>query len=223
MFTKGENSPSDTAPEVTSNTEPECDNQEPLHPLLKLLRTKPIGTSNDVIPPTDLVQTSNVSDKTKHVTEKESLVKAIKKKAQTKSPSVPDPSLDKKVDSSTEQLLLTLMKECSIFQSTDHITKEHLKKVVVKKTMFKLKAQSSQATSSRKALKIPKPFIPYKYCGFNDHHSDECEYYPGLDICGSIAHERYNYDKKTLPNNKKPRIAIQLSNKPTKKWVHKRN
>nr|GFB12844.1 hypothetical protein [Tanacetum cinerariifolium] len=85
------------------------------------------------------------------------ITKAIKKKAQTKSPSIPDPSLDKKADSSTGQFLLTLMKE-----------------VVVKKTLFKHKAQSSQATSSRKALKIPKTFIPCKYCGFNDHHSDEC-------------------------------------------------
>ncbi|GKC04727.1 hypothetical protein Tco_0996337, partial [Tanacetum coccineum] len=47
MLGLGENSPSHTAPEVTSNTKSECDNQEPLPPLLKLLRTKPIGTSND--------------------------------------------------------------------------------------------------------------------------------------------------------------------------------
>ncbi|GKB22782.1 retrovirus-related pol polyprotein from transposon TNT 1-94 [Tanacetum coccineum] len=39
-----------------------------------------------------------------------------------------------------------------------------------------LKAQSSVATSSRKALKILKPCITCKYCGFYDHHSDECEY-----------------------------------------------
>nr|GEZ53732.1 hypothetical protein [Tanacetum cinerariifolium] len=74
---------------------------------------------------------------------------------------------DKKADSSTEQLLLTLIKE----------------------TLSKLKAQSSLATSSRKALKIPKPFISCKYCGFNDHHSDECEYYPRCDIYGSITYE----------------------------------
>ncbi|GJW49612.1 retrovirus-related pol polyprotein from transposon TNT 1-94 [Tanacetum coccineum] len=64
--------------------------------------------------------------------------------------------------------------------------------------------------------KIPKPFIPYKYCRFNDHHFDKCEYYPGCDICGSIAYELSNCDKKTLPNNRRPRIANKRSNKPTK-------
>ncbi|GKD55456.1 hypothetical protein Tco_1288843 [Tanacetum coccineum] len=95
--------------------------------------------------------------------EEESSVKAIKKKAQTKSPSIPEPCPDKKADSFTEKLLLTLMQE----------------------TLSKLKAQSSHTTSSRKALKIPKPFIPCKYCGFNDHHSDECEYY--LDVTSVVA------------------------------------
>nr|GEU37102.1 cysteine-rich RLK (receptor-like protein kinase) 8 [Tanacetum cinerariifolium] len=153
VFTKGENSPSKTTREVTSDTKSECDNQEPLHPLPKLSGA-------------------------------ECIVKATKKKVQTKSTFILDPSLDKKVDSSTEQLLLTLIKE---------------------------------ATSSKKTLKIPKPFIPYKYCGSNDHHSDECEYYLRCDICGSIAHEPSKCDKKTLPNNKKPRIATQQYNEPTEK------
>ncbi|GJW92090.1 retrovirus-related pol polyprotein from transposon TNT 1-94 [Tanacetum coccineum] len=158
--------------------------------------------------------------------------KQSRKKAQTKSPYVPDPSPDKKADSSTEQLLLTLIKEekglkeqikpssknslsvsqtgsfksikrkqktrfgpckhhsfknhlsedcynqpkCFTCQSTDHLTKEHHEQVVVKNTLYKLKAQSSVATSLRKALKILKPCITCKYCGFCDHHSDECEY-----------------------------------------------
>ncbi|GJV90213.1 hypothetical protein Tco_1538026 [Tanacetum coccineum] len=82
--------------------------------------------------------------------------------------------------------------------------------------MSKLKAQSSQVTSSRKTLKIPKPFIPCKYCGFNDHHSNKCKYYPGCDIYRSIAHEPFDYDKRVIFNNKRPRIARQQSNEPTK-------
>ncbi|GJY12129.1 hypothetical protein Tco_0381438, partial [Tanacetum coccineum] len=85
--------------------------EEPLPPLLKLSGAEPIGTSNDVITLANLTQTSTVFDKTKHVTSKESSVKVIKKKAQTKTTSIPDPSPDKKADSSTEQLLLTLMEE----------------------------------------------------------------------------------------------------------------
>nr|GEZ62527.1 hypothetical protein [Tanacetum cinerariifolium] len=155
------------------------------------------------------------------VTKKESPVKAIKKKAQTKSSSVPDPSPDKKSDSSTEQILLTLMKEdcynqpyCSICQSIDHLTKEHPEQVFVKKTMSLLKAQ---AISSGRALRILKPFIPFMYCGFNDHHPDEYEYCLGCDILGSIAHEPFKCDIKFLPDNKKPRIANQRSNEPNKK------
>ncbi|GKB52510.1 retrovirus-related pol polyprotein from transposon TNT 1-94 [Tanacetum coccineum] len=91
--------------------------------------------------------------------------------------------------------------------------------VVVKKTLAKLKAQSSQGSSSRKAPMIPKPFIDCKYYGFNDHHSDECEYYPGCDICGSIAHETADCTKKPSSNNRKPRIANQRSTKPTKKHM----
>nr|GEZ11077.1 hypothetical protein [Tanacetum cinerariifolium] len=55
MFTKGENSPSKTTIEVTSNIESECDNQDPLPPLFKLLWVEPIGTSNNVTPQADLV------------------------------------------------------------------------------------------------------------------------------------------------------------------------
>ncbi|GKE67700.1 hypothetical protein Tco_1521861 [Tanacetum coccineum] len=92
MFTKEEKYPTKTIPKVTSNIESECDSQEPLPPVPKLSGAEPIGTSNDV-------------------TKKESSVKAIKKKAQTKSHSFPDPSHDKKADLSTKQLLITMMEE----------------------------------------------------------------------------------------------------------------
>ncbi|GJV60037.1 hypothetical protein Tco_1466137 [Tanacetum coccineum] len=39
------------------------------------------------------------------------------------------------------------------------------------------------------------------------------------DICGSIAHEPSDCDKKALPNNKRPRIASQQSKEPTKKYM----
>ncbi|GJV15136.1 hypothetical protein Tco_1360459 [Tanacetum coccineum] len=55
MFTKDKNSPFEMVPEVTSDTECECDNQEPLPPLPKLLGVEPISTSNDVIPTANLI------------------------------------------------------------------------------------------------------------------------------------------------------------------------
>nr|GEU74956.1 hypothetical protein [Tanacetum cinerariifolium] len=162
--------------------------EEPLPPLPKLSGAKPIGTSNDAIPLADLIQTSTISDKTKQVTEN-------KKKAHTKSSFSHGPNPNKKANSSTEQLILTLMQE----------------------TLAKFKAQSSHATSSRKALKILNPFIPHKYYGFRDHHSNKYEYHHGCDIFVSVAHKPVDYNRKTTSNNRKPRIANQRSNKPTEK------
>ncbi|GJX96758.1 hypothetical protein Tco_0352556 [Tanacetum coccineum] len=82
VFTKADESPAKTAPEITSDSESECDVQEPLPYLPKLLGVDPIGTSSDVLSLVDLTQTPAVS-------------KEIKQDA----------------DSSTEQLLLTLMEE----------------------------------------------------------------------------------------------------------------
>ncbi|GJR51731.1 retrovirus-related pol polyprotein from transposon TNT 1-94 [Tanacetum coccineum] len=83
VFTKVDESPLETILEITSDSESECENQEPLPPLLKLLGAEPIELS----------------------------VKVIKRKAQTKSPFVSDSSPVKKADLSTKQFLLTLMEE----------------------------------------------------------------------------------------------------------------
>nr|GEV16012.1 hypothetical protein [Tanacetum cinerariifolium] len=50
LFTKAYESPSKIAPEITSNSESECGNLEPLPPLPKLLGAEPNGTSSDVSP-----------------------------------------------------------------------------------------------------------------------------------------------------------------------------
>nr|GEW82931.1 retrovirus-related Pol polyprotein from transposon TNT 1-94 [Tanacetum cinerariifolium] len=68
--------------------------------------------------------------------------------------------------------------KCSTCGSNDHLTKEHLEHVAVKKRLSKLKAQSHLKPSLKKAPMIPKPFIECKYYGFNDNHSDYYEFYP---------------------------------------------
>ncbi|GKD52547.1 hypothetical protein Tco_1281523 [Tanacetum coccineum] len=100
--------------------------------------------------------------------------------------------------------------------STDHLTKKHLEHAAVKKTLSKLKAQSHLKPSPKKTLMIPKPFIECKYCGFNDHHSDHCKFYPGCEVCDSIAHEASDCPKKH-PNSRRPMIANRQS-EPTKKY-----
>nr|GEV01960.1 hypothetical protein [Tanacetum cinerariifolium] len=88
LFTKANESPTKTTLEITSDSESECDNQEHLPPLPKILGAEPTGTSTDVLTMADLTQTSAVFEEIKKVHKKE-----------------------KKADSSTKQLLLTLMKE----------------------------------------------------------------------------------------------------------------
>nr|GEV72729.1 uncharacterized mitochondrial protein AtMg00810-like [Tanacetum cinerariifolium] len=109
----------------------------------------------------DLTLDSSVSKKTRPSI-KMSPTYVIKKKTK-KSNVVLKPFSDKKVDSFTKQLLLTLMD---------------------------------------KAPMIPKPFKEYKYYGFNDHHSDHYEFYPGGEVCGSIAHEPYDCPKRH-PNSRR--------------------
>nr|GEY13016.1 hypothetical protein [Tanacetum cinerariifolium] len=166
LFSKTIESPFKTVPEITFDSESECNNLEPLPPLPKLIEAEPIDTSANVITLVVLTQTLAVSEEYKKVPDKKLVVKTPKKKAQTVSLSVSDPSTTKKANSFTEQLLLRLIEEgcymkqkCSTCGSTDHLTKEHPKQVVFKKTLAKLKAQSYKDSSSRKAHLIPKPSL----------------------------------------------------------------
>ncbi|GJT14043.1 hypothetical protein Tco_0861085 [Tanacetum coccineum] len=114
VFTKADESSSTLAPEITSDSESECDSEEPLSPLPKLIGVAPSGTSESLISLSDL--TLNMADLTLDTPEpkktrpsaKVSLTYVIKKKTE-KSPAGPKPCSDKKTDSSTEKLLLTLM------------------------------------------------------------------------------------------------------------------
>nr|GEZ36450.1 hypothetical protein [Tanacetum cinerariifolium] len=54
VFTKGDESSSVLTPEITSDSEFECDSQEPLSPLLKLIGATSYGTSERVISLSDL-------------------------------------------------------------------------------------------------------------------------------------------------------------------------
>ncbi|GJV01360.1 hypothetical protein Tco_1334929 [Tanacetum coccineum] len=201
VFTKADASLSETALEITSDSEFECDNQEPLPLLPKLSGAEPAGTSTDVISLADLILTTVVPKRTKQANDKVSSINVTKKKNQTKSPYVPDPCPDKKADSSTNSkspkgkqktwfgpckhygfrnhlLEDCYMKpKCSTCGSIDHLTKEHPEQAVIKKTLPKLKAQSSHGSLSRKAPMIPKPYID--------------------------SHETANFAKKPSSNNRK--------------------
>nr|GFA16812.1 hypothetical protein [Tanacetum cinerariifolium] len=177
VCTKADESSSVLALEITSDSESEFDSQEPLP---KLIGVAPSGTSESLISLSDL--TLNMVDltldtlvpKKNRPSVKVSPAYVIKKKTK-KSLAGPKLCSDKKDDSSTKKLLLTLMEEnhlsddcyskpkCFTCGSTDHLTKEHLEHAGVKKTLSKLKAQSPLKPSPKKALMIPKPFKECKY------------------------------------------------------------
>ncbi|GKE69387.1 retrovirus-related pol polyprotein from transposon TNT 1-94, partial [Tanacetum coccineum] len=116
VFTKADESSSLLAPEITSDLESECDSQEPLPHLPKLIGAAPSSTSKSLISLSDLTLNmagltldTPVPKKTRPSVNV-SPAYVIKKKTE-KSPVVPKLCSDKKADSSTEQLLLTLMEE----------------------------------------------------------------------------------------------------------------
>ncbi|GJY41784.1 hypothetical protein Tco_0429054, partial [Tanacetum coccineum] len=104
MIVKAKESPTKNSLEYNSDNESLKKNHEPLPPLPKLLGAEPTSISRSPIHVTNLTKTSKISDKTKQATEK---VKIVIKKTQPKPSSVPE----KKLETSTEELLLTLMKE----------------------------------------------------------------------------------------------------------------
>ncbi|GKF94806.1 hypothetical protein Tco_0284506, partial [Tanacetum coccineum] len=102
-------------PEITSDSESKCETQEPLP---KLKGVAPPGTSDSLISLS--VLTLNMADltldtfflkKTRPTSVKVPPTYVIKRKTENKLPVVPESCSDKKADSSTEQLLLTLMEE----------------------------------------------------------------------------------------------------------------
>ncbi|GJS80136.1 hypothetical protein Tco_0730017 [Tanacetum coccineum] len=116
IYTKADESSFVLAPEITSDLEFECNSQEPLPPLPKIIESTPSSTSKSLISLPDL--TLNMVDltfdtpvpKKTSPSVKVSPTYVIKKKTK-KSPTVPKPCFDKKADSSTEQLLLALIEE----------------------------------------------------------------------------------------------------------------
>nr|GEV38925.1 retrovirus-related Pol polyprotein from transposon TNT 1-94 [Tanacetum cinerariifolium] len=114
IFTKAGESPSGPAHKITT----ECDTQDPLPPLPKQIRAEPSGTSNSLISLTNLTTnmveltlSTTASKRSKKPYDKVSQAYVIKKKTETEPPAVPKSCPDKKADSSTDQLLFTLMEE----------------------------------------------------------------------------------------------------------------
>nr|GEZ24928.1 hypothetical protein [Tanacetum cinerariifolium] len=118
IFTKADESSSVPIPDITSDSESECETQEPLSPLPMLIGAKLADTSNCLISlanltlnMADLTLNTSITKKTKPTSDKVSPSYAIRKKTKTKPHVIPVHLPEKKTDSSTELILMTLMKE----------------------------------------------------------------------------------------------------------------
>ncbi|GJU15068.1 retrovirus-related pol polyprotein from transposon TNT 1-94 [Tanacetum coccineum] len=100
--------------------------------------------------------------------------------------------------------------KCSTCGSISHTTKEHTEQTAVRISLNKLKGQSTSKSTPVRTARMPKTFGECKYCRSNKHHPDDCEFYPGCEICGSIAHEIADCPKN-LRNSREQRVAIKQS------------
>ncbi|GJW58124.1 retrovirus-related pol polyprotein from transposon TNT 1-94 [Tanacetum coccineum] len=179
VFTKADESSSVLAPEITSDLESECDSQEPLPPLPKLIGAAPSGTSESLISLSDL--TLNMADLTLDTPDPKKTRPSVKvspayviKKKTIRSPVGPKPCSDKKADSSIKKLLLTLMEEIKGLKRQIEIP-------------LGTPPPSSQPSSS-KASKQKTWFGPCKHCGFRNNLSDDFYLIPKCSTCGSTDH-----------------------------------
>nr|GEY20995.1 hypothetical protein [Tanacetum cinerariifolium] len=226
VFIKADKSSSEPTLEITSDSKTDCDTQEPLPTLPKLIEAEPSMSQTYVI-----------------------------KKIEPKVPAFQISCFEKKASSSIDQLLLTLMKEvkgikdhikipsvtsssgsqassskplkqkvwygpcihcrlknhhsddcylkpkCSTCGSNNHLTREHTEQSGVKKTLNKLKNQPSLKPTPKKTSRMTNPSSECKYCGSNKHHLDNFEFYPGCETCRGIAHDITDCPKN-LKNNR---------------------
>ncbi|GJR69811.1 retrovirus-related pol polyprotein from transposon TNT 1-94 [Tanacetum coccineum] len=190
----------ESAPMITSDSEDDSDIQEPLPPLPKLTRADPSGASKSLISLSDLttimadLTLNTASKETKKCSNKVSQTYVIKKRTESKHPAVQNSCPDKNVLPSTEQLLLTLMEEVKGIISLMIATQNP--------SVLPVAQSPTLPRNTQNKLLLGNPS--------NKHHPDDCEFYPGCEICRSIAHEIADYPKN-LRNSKKQRIAIKQS------------
>ncbi|GJX45057.1 hypothetical protein Tco_0261733 [Tanacetum coccineum] len=210
IFMKADESSYVLKPEITFDSESECNNHEPPPPLSKLIKAKPTGTSKSLISLADLTLNmadvtlnTNVPKKVKQTSNKVSPAYVIKTKTETKAPSVLESCSDKKADSFPEKLLLTLMEE--VMGLIEQI-----------KTPSCTSLSVCQSSSSKSA-KQKTCFGPCKHCGLRNHLSNDCYTKCKCSTCGSTNHmtkEHPEQDaiKKTL-NKLKARSSLNPSSK----------
>ncbi|GJR01564.1 retrovirus-related pol polyprotein from transposon TNT 1-94 [Tanacetum coccineum] len=211
LFSKADVSTSGSAPMITSDSEIDYDKEEPLPPLPKL-------TGQSHLKKTELKHpTIQIScpDKNALPSTKQLLLNLMEEvkgiKNQILIPSDTSSSVSQASSSKTPKQKVWYgpckhsglknhlsddcysEPKCSTCGLNSHTTKEHTEHTAVRNSLSKLKGQSTFKSTPIRTARIPKTFSECKYCGSNKHHLDDCEFYPGCEIYGSIAHEIADY------------------------------
>ncbi|GJS33283.1 retrovirus-related pol polyprotein from transposon TNT 1-94 [Tanacetum coccineum] len=98
--------------------------------------------------------------------------------------------------------LAIVMKEC---KRTDHRTCDHAKFMSSMK-IHQHHTDQGESSSRSKSLRSAIPFPFCIHCGYNDHQSDDCVYYPTCELCGSYDHDTHGHSRiSSLRRRIKPR------------------
>ncbi|GJV86461.1 retrovirus-related pol polyprotein from transposon TNT 1-94 [Tanacetum coccineum] len=197
VFTKGEESSSGTAPMITSDFETDGDIQESLPALPKLIEAESSGSSTNLISLSDL--TTNMAELTLNTSSKKNK-KSSDKVSQTYGikDHIKIPSVTSSSDSQASNYKRS--KQKAWYGPCKHCA------------LKKLKGQSPLKPTLRKTPRMTKQFDEYIYCGSDKHNPDDCEFYPGCKICGSIAHILADCPKN-LRNSRKTKYYLKRYSK----------
>ncbi|GJZ74706.1 hypothetical protein Tco_0639171 [Tanacetum coccineum] len=83
---------------------------------------------------------------------------------------------------------------CKKYKRTDHRTCDHtefMSSMNINQYHNGQGESSSRSRPSRPAM----PFLSCIHCGYNDHKSDDCAYYPICEIWGSYGHDTHNHNR----------------------------
>ncbi|GKA35960.1 retrovirus-related pol polyprotein from transposon TNT 1-94 [Tanacetum coccineum] len=175
VFTKADEYSSKPAPEITSDSVTDCDTQEPLPALPKLIGSKPSE-------PKVLVVQVSCSEKNASPSSEQLLLTLMEEikgiKDHIKIPSV------------------TSLSGSQASSSKPSKKREHTEQTTVKRTSNKLKNLTPLKPTPKKTSRMSNPSSECKYCGSNKHHPDNSGN-KGLLTCNPLNPLKSGFTKGT--------------------------
>ncbi|GJT93857.1 retrovirus-related pol polyprotein from transposon TNT 1-94 [Tanacetum coccineum] len=83
---------------------------------------------------------------------------------------------------------------CKKCKRTDHRTCDHTE-FMSSMNINQYHNGQGESSSRSRPLRPTMPFLFYIHCGYNDHKSDDCAYYPICEIWGSYDHDTHSHNR----------------------------